>query len=88
LVASGDYEAMSHGDYLELLGLSVTLRQEREKAGLSLNDLAERSGMDKAFLSKLENGQLPNPTVSTLVRYAAALGKRLVVSMTSAAKSG
>ena len=36
-----------------------------------------RAGMDKAFVSRLETGQ-GNPTVDTLARYAAALGKRVV----------
>jgi transcriptional regulator with XRE-family HTH domain len=67
------------GVYLESVGLSVDLRGLRKAAGLSLADVAERTGMDKAFLSKLENGRQPNPTLETLHRYAAALGKRLVL---------
>ena len=57
------------------------LRRHREQAGLSLGDVAERSGIDKASLSRLENGWYPNPTVNTLARYARAIGKRLVVSL-------
>jgi predicted transcriptional regulator len=41
------------------------LRQRREEAGLSLTDVAERSGIDKASLSRLENGWYPNPTLNT-----------------------
>ena len=40
-------------------------------------DVAERSGIDKAALSRLENGVHDNPTVETLMRYATAIGKRL-----------
>ncbi len=58
-----------------------TLRQRREKAGLSLGDVAERSGIDKASLSRLENGLYPNPTMNTLARYARAIGKRLVLDL-------
>jgi DNA-binding XRE family transcriptional regulator len=54
------------------------LRQRREAAGLTLADVAERSGVDKASLSRLENGFCPNPTVNTLARYARAIGKRFV----------
>jgi ribosome-binding protein aMBF1 (putative translation factor) len=64
----------------ELDGLKAflgTLRREREARGLSLADLADRSGMDKAALSRLENGQQMNPTVHTLARYARALGTHL-----------
>ena len=32
------------------------LRQRREQAGLSLTDVVDRSGIDKAALSRLENG--------------------------------
>jgi transcriptional regulator with XRE-family HTH domain len=37
--------------------------------------------MDRSALSKLETGQRLNPTFETLVRYAEAVGKRLVVSL-------
>ncbi len=57
------------------------LRRHREQAGLSLADVAERSGIDKASLSRLENGWYPNPTINTLARYARAIGKRLVLDV-------
>jgi hypothetical protein len=40
--------------------------------------------MDASALSKLESGQRTNATVETTVRYAAAVGKRLVVSLADA----
>jgi len=58
------------------------LKAAREEKGLSLSDLTDLTGMDRSALSKLETGQRPNPTVETLVRYAEAVGKRLVVSLT------
>ena len=51
---------------------------------LSLADLTDLTGMDRSALSKLETGQRANPTVETLVRYAEAVGKRLVMSLTDA----
>ena len=60
------------------------LKAAREAQGLSLADLTERTGMDRSALSKLETGQRPNPTLETLARYAEAVGKRLVVSLTDA----
>ncbi len=57
------------------------LKAAREEKGLSLADLTERTGMDRSALSKLETGQRPNPTIDTLVRYADAVGKRLVVTL-------
>lgn len=65
----------------QLQELLRQLRAAREAKGLSLADLTERTGMDRSALSKLETGQRPNPTVETLVRYAEAVGKRLVVSL-------
>jgi DNA-binding Xre family transcriptional regulator len=53
------------------------LRAERERQGLSLSDVSERSGIDRATLSKLETGNVPNPTVGTLRALARALNKRL-----------
>jgi DNA-binding XRE family transcriptional regulator len=60
------------------------LKAAREEQGLSLAELTRLTGMDRSALSKLENGQRPNPTIETLVRYAEAVGKRLVVSLTDA----
>ena len=39
---------------------------ERERQGLSLSDVSERSGIDRATLLKLETGKVPNPTVGVL----------------------
>ena len=68
---------MTGTDRADLEAFLSTLRGERESMGLSLADVAERSGIDKAALSRLENGQQPNPTLNTLSRYARAIGKRL-----------
>lgn len=57
------------------------LKAAREAKGLSLADISELTRMDRSALSKLESGQRANPTVDTLVRYAEAVGKRLVVSL-------
>jgi DNA-binding Xre family transcriptional regulator len=61
--------------------LLVQLKAARQQKGLSLADLTELTGMDRSALSKLETGRRSNPTVETLVRYAEAVGKRLVVSL-------
>ena len=78
LLASGEYVGpIPLGVYFELRVALHELKKAREAAGLSLADVAERSGIDKAALSRLENGVHDNPTVETLMRYAAALGKKL-----------
>lgn len=51
------------------------LRTARQVAGLSLTDLAARTGLSKGYLSKLEAGQdgARNPSRATLVALARAL---------------
>jgi ribosome-binding protein aMBF1 (putative translation factor) len=57
--------------------LIAALRAERERQGLSLADLAERTGMDRSAIHKIEIGLNRNPTFATLSRYASALGTRI-----------
>src|SRR5947209_4624636 len=77
LVSSGEYnEPLPMGEHLSIRQAVFALKKAREEAGLSLADLAERTGIDKGALSRIETGQHSNPTVSTLCRYAHALGKR------------
>jgi len=76
------HERMASLDQLEqVLG---QLKAAREAKGLSLTDVTELTQMDPSAISKLETGQRPNPTVETLVRYAEAVGKRLVVTLADA----
>lgn len=51
----------------------------RSAANLTQKQLAQRSGVSQANISKIENGNY-QPRLSTLKRIAGALGKRLVVS--------
>jgi DNA-binding XRE family transcriptional regulator len=75
LLASGDAtEVVSQGEYLDLRAMLVTLKRHRESQGLSLADVAQRCGVDRAAISRLENGVYVNPTVDTLYRYAQAVG--------------
>jgi DNA-binding Xre family transcriptional regulator len=76
------HERMAALDQLQ--ELLAQLKAAREAKGMSLADLTELTGMDHSALSKLETGQRANPTVETLVRYAEAVGKRLVVSLADA----
>ena len=49
-------------------------------AGLTLAEVSARCGIDWPALSRLENGHNRNPTLDTLWRYAAAVGRRLLLS--------
>lgn len=49
----------------------------RQNAGLTLRDLAERSGVSSAMISRIENGQV-SPSLSTLESLSRALDLPLV----------
>ncbi|GAA4847867.1 helix-turn-helix domain-containing protein [Saccharopolyspora rosea] len=53
--------------------IAVSLRRERERAGLTLTELAKRAGIAKSTLSQLESGT-GNPSVETLWALGVALG--------------
>ncbi len=53
--------------------LALTFRKCRETAGISLPKLAERSGIDKAHIWRLENGERPETSRETLVLLSLAL---------------
>ena len=82
LSTTGDGTTM--GELVAFRRFVMSLRRERERIGLSLNDVAERAKIDKAALSRLESGQQLNPTVGTLTRYVRALGKSLTWGLTDA----
>ena len=88
LIARGEFngQPMTLGTYLNLRLLFHSLRQMREQAQLSLADLSQRSGMDKAMLSRLENGHVPNPGIETISRYVNALDKHIEWRVVAAPK--
>ena len=53
--------------------IAAAVRRERERAGLTLTELARRAGLAKSTLSQLEAGT-GNPSVETLWALAVALG--------------
>ena len=55
-----------------------TLRDARERAGLTQAALAERVGTSQATISAYESGH-KQPSVDTLARLLAATGRRLAV---------
>lgn len=73
----GDVRQDEHGDrHSEQRPLDViaaSLRRERDRAGLTLTELARRAGIAKSTLSQLESAQ-GNPSVETLWLLGTALG--------------
>jgi predicted transcriptional regulator len=83
LIRTGECDpdtVMTMGMYFDVQRALQSLKRERQHCGLSITDVARQSGLDRAVVSRLENGKLDNPTVTTLMRYAAAIGKRFLWS--------
>ena len=64
----------------EQFKIGVVLRQARESAGLTQEELARRLKTQKTAISRIEN-HAEDIKLSTLDRVAKALGKRLEVSI-------
>lgn len=79
---------MTMGMYFDIQIALLALKKKRQHSGMSISDVAERSGLDRAVVSRLENGKQENPTIATLMRYAAAVGKRFVWSFEDVADAG
>ncbi len=77
-------EALKQG--VDIRHITALLKAERLNQGLSLSDMNERTNIDRSTLSRLENHTDANPTIGTLVRYAEAMGKKVVVTLASAAE--
>lgn len=54
--------------------LGQTLRQVRQQLGLTQEELAQRTGLKRSWLSLVESGEIPNPSASRLAKLAGALG--------------
>ena len=53
--------------------LGQELKRARDEAGLSQEEVAHRAGIDRSYLSQLENDR-KSPTLDLLLRVCAALG--------------
>ena len=73
---------MAHAPCLNAL-VPQRLREERTQRGWTLDELATRSGVSRAMISKIERGH-SNPTAVLLSRLADALGLSMTALMTEA----
>src|SRR5260370_32073461 len=81
LIATGEGANFDlHGEYRELRPFVEEIKRAREAAGLTLAEVSRRCSIDQPALSRLETGHNKNPTLDTLWRYAAAVGRRLVIT--------
>jgi transcriptional regulator with XRE-family HTH domain len=54
------------------VAFGMTLRLRREKRGLSQEELADKAGLHRTYVSQIERG-LKSPTLSSMYRLAKAL---------------
>ena len=64
-----------------LANVIQALKQEREKLGLSLDDVGRRAGIERDALEMVESDPSTDPTINLLLRYAEALGKKIELSL-------
>lgn len=64
-----------------LMAALEELKAERLRLGLSLEELSQRTGIKVPTLTGLEKGRIPNPNVSTLEKYANALGRQFTLGL-------
>jgi len=69
-----------------MAGVIQTLREEREKRGLSMNVVAQRAGLSHSIVSLVER-DLRNPTLDTLLRITEAIEIDLGEIITRARKT-
>ena len=64
----------------EAFCLAQTLKDERLRAGLTQEQLAEKIGTKKTYISRLENGKA-DIQLNTLFRIFEGLGRRVVLTI-------
>ena len=64
----------------EAFCLARTLKEERKRAGLTQEELADKIGTKKTYISRLENGKV-DIQLSTLFRIFEGLGKRVSLTI-------
>lgn len=79
----GDSPGFEEGLAAERLGLTVAMmiRDARNKADLTQNQLAERSRTTERIISQLEAAECDDIDLSLLQRIAEALDRRIEISM-------
>ncbi len=72
----GTPERIGFGNELKAEILAYQFKELRKKKNLTQTQLAEKTGMEKGQISKIENGKF-NLTLATINKIASALGARV-----------
>jgi transcriptional regulator with XRE-family HTH domain len=65
--------------------LGVGLRQKRKESGKTLTEMARATGISQSYLSRIERGDVTNPTIETVFRVLDALSEDLLLQGTRVA---
>ena len=88
ILAEGRRHKAAHDAAVDRLrAVMQLLHAERTRQGLSLADMQARTGIARSALSRLETDADANPTLTTITRYAEALGKDLQILLIDKARS-
>lgn len=61
-----------HADYPELIALGAAIRAARMQRGMSQEELAHRSSIDRSYMSSIERGA-QNPGIVSILRVVRAM---------------
>ena len=78
--ASDSDFAQGYDEGFEEFKIGLILRQEREKSGLTQEELAKKIRTTKSAISRIENHS-EDIKLSTLLKVAKALGKNLSIKL-------
>jgi len=76
----GSDERNKADEEAEMFCLAERLKEERLNAGMTQQQLADKIGADKGYISRIENGKT-DIQLSTLFKLFQGLGKRVAVSI-------
>ena len=72
--------AEGYDEGYEAFKIGVLLKMERQSAGLTQEEVARRLGTKKSAVSRIEN-HAEDIKLSTLEKFAAAMGKKLIIEI-------
>lgn len=58
---------------LDSKGVGIRIKQSREQAGMSLNDVAQKIDLDKSTILRYENGEIAKVKAPLIEKMAAAM---------------
>ena len=78
MMQDSSYRKLAESEKAKLAGAYAVL-EARQNAGLSQQELANKSGVPKTTIARIEQGN--NTSIETLTKIANALGKQVKVSI-------